>query len=141
MHTSSSNGLMVSTIETNVSSDRAHTDSVQEQNSASDFTSTPNAHEGQTPTIDASQELRLGPRTHNGFKEAKQSSKNSRMDMRSQTDSSIKDTEQSGNQQTLPSLLSSDLDHLDPDKAWDVIFPHGPSHQGPSTMLTVHVES
>ena len=102
MHTSSSNGLMVSTIETNVSSDRAHTDSVQEQNSASDFTSTPNAHEGQTPTLDASQELRLGPRTQNGFKEAKQSSKKSRMDMKSQTDSSIKDTEQSGNQQTLP---------------------------------------
>ena len=31
--------------ETNVSSDKAHTDSVQEQNSASDFTSTPNLHE------------------------------------------------------------------------------------------------
>ena len=127
--------------ETNVSSDKAHTDSVQEQNSASDFTSTPNLHEGQAPTLAAFQELILGPRTQNGFKESKQSSKNSIMDTKSQTDSSIRETEQSVKQQTLLSLLSSDLDHLDPDQAWDVIFAHGPSHQGPRTMLTVHVEA
>ena len=57
-----------SLFEMNVSSNKALTNIVQEQNSASDLTSTPNAHEGQEPTLDAFKELRISPRTHIGCK-------------------------------------------------------------------------
>ena len=75
-----------SLFEMNVSSNKALTNIVQEQNSASDLTSTPNAHEGQEPTLDAFQELRMSPRSHIGYKEAKPISKNNIMGMIRQTE-------------------------------------------------------
>ena len=62
------------------------------------------------------------------------------MHMEMGTDSRIQTTELSVDQRTLLSLLSADPGIPDPNQSWDVIFAHGPSHQGPRISLTVHVE-
>lgn len=59
---------------------------------------------------------------------------------KAQTDREQDNSEQSVNQQTLLNTSSSDWGQLDLDKGINAISPHGPSWEGPRTLLIVHHE-
>ncbi|XP_057520884.1 uncharacterized protein LOC130801134 [Amaranthus tricolor] len=128
-------------VDTNVSSDQDHANNLQAQNNGSNLTSTPNTHGRQKQAKDTIQGLGMNPRSRIGCIEAKPTPKNSIIGMKHQTDSRIQGAERSGNQRTLLNILSADLHHPDPDQGWDVIFAHGPSHQGPRISLILTVTS
>ena len=69
--------------------------------------------------------------------ESQRESKESKIDRTRQTDSKISNSGLSAKQPTLLHFLNSDERLLDHDKTWNGISVHGPSQQGPRTMLVI----
>ncbi|XP_057543336.1 uncharacterized protein LOC130821562 [Amaranthus tricolor] len=116
------------------------TKDLKEQDSALDFSSTPNAHGTQETPMDTPQQSVMGLKTTSKTKEAKNITRNSNQAPTGQTDYKNRATELPSKQLTLVNRLSSDRDHLDRKEGWNGIFLHGPSHQGPRFLLIVHQE-
>ena len=124
-----------------VSSDLDLANNLQVQDSVFDLSSTPIVHEGRNQVKDAFQRLKMTSRHYVGNKEAKTTTRNNSIHLEMGTVSRTQVTGLSDDQQTLLSLLSASLVHLDPKQTWVDILAHRPSHQGSRISLTVHEES
>lgn len=104
------------------------------------FSLAPNSHGELGVTADASQgwETTLG--SYFKPEKAKPITEESIKEPRTQTDNRIRGTGQSANQQTLLNTLNFDWSHLDLEKHINVISLHGPSCEGPRTLMIGHHE-
>ena len=133
--------LLCSGCDANASSDQDLANSSQVQDSVPNLSPTPIVHKRQNQVKDACQRLNMTSGYYDGNKETKTTTRNNNIHLEMGTDSRSQTKAFSDDQQTLLSLLSVDPYHPDPDQGWDVIFAHGPNHQGPRISLIDHVHS
>ena len=124
-------------VETNVSRDKSLPNTTHEQISVLDKTLAPNVHEGLKSTTHTSQGCIIDPRSPKDDEEGNRTSKGRKLDRTCQTDSRFSNNGLSAKHPTLLHFLSPDEGLLGHEETWNGISVHGPSQQGPRTMLVI----
>ena len=114
---------------------------MQGQNNTSDSLSTPISQQEQDTSNDTFHTSGIDPRTLKETKETQHTTETSIVGAKEPTDSRNRTAEESDDQQTLLTLLSTNQRHLDPEEDWSVISLHGPRHRGPRVSITIHQEA